>query len=184
MKNSKLLKIILIALILSELIVCLIYYFAFMDLKNKNNNILLLKSQLASKIEKQKYAVSMEQMIKNTNSDIVKINDSILEKNSNVKFIEQIENLARNNGANIKINSLSYLDNSDIIANDLTVLYVSGTMTGNWNAVYSFLHQIESLPFKIKINKFGMTNTTDSPTINSSKNQWQAVFEINVLEYK
>ena len=123
--------------------------------------------------------VSMQNMVKNTDSDTALINNSIVQKNEDIKFIEDIERIARNNGVDIKIDDLSFRDNLSVKLSEFTMLNARVTIDGSWNGIYSFLFELESLPFKIKIDKFVFIHGDIE-----ASNKWQGVFEIGVLKYK
>ena len=121
----------------------------------------------------------MQNMVKNTDSDITLINNSIIQENEDIKFIEDIERIARNNGVEIKIDSLSFKDNISIKSSGLTMLNARVTIDGSWAGIYSFLFELESSPFKIKIDKFASVHGDIELS-----DKWQGVFEIGVLKYK
>jgi hypothetical protein len=187
MNNKKLLKGILTAIILLEMAFCLLYYFGLNDIRDKNNNIYVLKNNLSSQVEKQRYMSSMEQMIENTDTNITKINTSIIQKGEDVKFIEEIEGIAKDNNLIINIDSLSVEENTSFVSSGLAILKVKANMSGGWAGVYSFLSQIESMPFRIKIDKFALISNVDQVMVgtkSANSKQWQGIFEISVLKYK
>jgi Tfp pilus assembly protein PilO len=189
MINSKFIKKIIILLILIEILICVMYYFGFVNLKKKNENISVLRNNLSSQIEKQQYMFSTQKMMKNTDSDITRVNNSLIQKDEDIKFIENIEGIARGNGLIIKIDNLAFEDDPSFSSNGLTILRIKASMSGNWAGMYSFLSQIETLPSKIRIDKFALTNnagqiSTDAEKPTAPGNDWQGVFEISVLKYK
>ena len=52
--------------------------------------------------------------------------------------------------------------------------------------MYKFTYEMESLKYKIKINKFTLANKEELTSVRttSQNKEWQANFEISVLEYK
>lgn len=176
MKHAKLIKKFLIPLIFLEIAIFVFFYFGYLDVKSKNQDASVLKGDLASQVQRQQYMSSMQAMIKSTDSDITKVNNSIVQNDQDVNFIESLEKIARENNLQVVISSLVIKDSKDLSASGLSILSLKANLKGGWAGMYSFLVELESQPFKIKIDKFAMASSEDK--------QWQGVFEIEVLKYK
>jgi hypothetical protein len=186
MNNPKLLKGILSIVVVLVLGMFLLYYFGYNDIKTKNENILTLKNNLVLQTEKQKYASSMEKIIQNTDLNMTRINNSIVNKGEDVKFIEDMEGIAKNNNLLINIDSLAVDENPAFSSADMVVLKVKASVSGSWSGVYSFLLNMESLPFRTKIDKFAMINNKDQVMAGGKvvSREWQGIFEMSILKYK
>ncbi len=189
MNHSRPFKGILVTIILFEIIICIFFIFIFEDIKNKNENISVIKNNILVQTEKQKYTANMLKMIKNTDSNIAKVNSSIIQKEDDIKFIENIEGIARKNGVKIEINTLSFRDDPILTSNNLTMFIVKSTISGNWLGIYSFIYELESLPLKIKIDKLSLFSSIEQMADVRLKpgaliKSWQGTFELSVLKYK
>jgi hypothetical protein len=187
MKNEKSFKKILILLGIVFVGFFVVYYLVYQDIKVKNEHISTLAQDLDFQSSRQEYLISTQRMIQNISSDIDRINNSIVAVDGDVQFIENLESIAKNEGLSISIDSLLIEDDPSFSNNEITTLKVKAKAEGSWAGTYSFLAQIESLPFKVKINKFSIVNDADGGGIDGQKTfslNWQSSFEIQVLKYK
>jgi hypothetical protein len=183
MQKLKISKIIIVPLLLLFLILTLfaVYYFCFVDIQNKNKNISKLENDMAVSTKRTEYLLSVERSVQSAGNDIEKVNSSVLAKDGEVGLIDLLENTAGQNGLQISIDSLS-VDNSYTAMGktNLTTLDVKATVSGNWSGVYTFLSELESLPFISRIDKFALTSLSDGV----SAGKWSGIFEIHILKYK
>jgi hypothetical protein len=133
--------------------------------------------------------ISEQKKINDIDLEINLINNSIIPKEGEIEFIENLELIARENGLSMEINSLVFDDNLNLASSSTEILKIKAKTKGSWSGNYEFLARLESLPVKIKINKFGLTNTSSDIISGVSKNSllnniWQSTFEIDVLKYK
>ena len=168
---------------------CLLSYIVFFDIKHKNERVSLLEHEMSFQSKKRDYMISMERMVQNADSDITLINNSIIPSDGDVRFIESLETMAHDNGLDITIDSLTFEDSRLLASSSVTALKVKAKTKGHWLGAYTFLSQIESLPFKVKIDKFALINAKDETDISANKtgapkSAWQSTFEIRVLKYK
>lgn len=163
-------------------------YFMYRDIRNKNEHISNLEQRLSLKSDKQSYLISTQTVLQNSKPDISRIENSIISKDGDVRFIENIESLARNSGLSITIDSLNSSDISEAVSGEVVGLKIKAKTEGNWAGTYRFLAELESLPVKVKIDRFGLSNTGSqaitTSKISNSGNSWQSNFEIFVLKYK
>jgi hypothetical protein len=137
----------------------------------------------------QQYMISLERTIQNADPDIIRINNSIIAKDGDVEFIETLEQMAKTNGLSVSIDSLTLENNPILAGSNVTILRIKAKTQGSWLGTYTFLSELESLPLKIKVDKFGFANggsDTQTPSGKSAKATvvWQSIFEIVVLKYK
>ncbi len=187
MQNNKFLKIILFVLGLAVLLVFVLYYFVYEDIKSKNQHVSTLSNDLSSQSAKRDYLILTQKVIQNIGIDINRINNSIIAKDGDVKFIENLESIARQNGLTMTIDSLVLADNPEFASSSITTLQIRAKTKGNWSGNYKFLVELESLPIKIRVNKFDLSNTaveTGSDVKKAGVGIWQSTFEISVLKYK
>lgn len=188
MYNPKSLKKILVFLSLIMITLFVGHYFLYRDIKLKNEHISILSAELESQSERQGYLIATERVIESIKEDIELIDKSIIASNEDVDFIEDLEAIARRNGLTIKIDSLVIEDAKELDAAGITTLKVRAKTTGPWVGTYTFLSEVESLPFKIKVNKFAILNTGEGASVEGAtpvlKNEWQSTFEILILKYK
>ena len=189
MDQSKLLKKLIGILIVVLLMLFAAIYFVYGDIKSKNEKILQVEHSVNLKSTQYDYLISMQKFIENTKPEIEKINSSIVSSNGDVDFIENLEARARSHNLKIEIESLT-LVSSDTknSSSSISTLKIKAKADGLWSNVYTFISEIESLPYKIKINKFSLSSNANlinslENTTDESKN-WRANFEISVLKYK
>ena len=178
-------------LTLSTLVVVIfgLCYLVYQDIKDKNENHHTLSHGLLFQNDKQDYLVSTQKTIDNINPDITRINSSVVSKEGEVSFIENLESIARINGLSIEIDSLVFEDRGDSSSSLISVLKIKAKTKGSWYGSYVFLARLESLPFKIKIDRFSLANTGTEVPVPDEKGgvpngDWQSTFEIAVLKYK
>ena len=164
-------------------------YYIFHDIKNKNESISNLQNELTIKTQNQKYMIEAERIIKNSKSDITFVNNSIIATDGDVSFIEDLEALGRSEGLSVSIDSLIYEDDPSLASSTVTTLKIKAKTSGSWSGNYRFLEEIESLPFKVKVNSFNLVSVSeiggpDSKQPTPQTLGWQGTFEIQVLKYK
>lgn len=182
-------KKILIVLGLVIIALCVFYFVFFMKIKSKNEHISLLEQDLSLQNKKQDYVFVMRKMVQNADTQIRQINDSIIQQDGEVHFIETLESLARESGITISIDSISVENDPAFADSEITSLKVKAKTEGSWSGTYVFLTQLESMPYKIKIDNFGLVSLKEDvpldqkrPTL--ARTNWQVSFQIHVLKYK
>lgn len=162
------------------------YYFLYKDIKTKNQKISYLENEISLQSGRQEYLVSTEKLIESLSADISDIDTSIVAKDADVNFIENLEAIAKNNNLSIDIDSLGIEDLPGQKSNDISTLKVRARATGPWKGTYAFFAELESLPFKVKINKYSLSNVSSDTGVDAKKvgQIWQSTFEIVVLKYK
>jgi hypothetical protein len=128
----------------------------------------------------------MQNILDSLSSDINGISGSIVAKGQDVDFVEYLESVSKISGVDLNIENLSYEDHPVLKNTNITTLKIKANTDGTWKSVYSFLAQLESLPYKVKINKFAMVNVPDDSENKGKivKSHWKSSFEIIVLKYK
>ncbi len=161
-------------------------YFLYVEISTKNKKISEMVNNLDSQENRQDYLISMQNLLNSMSSDIDAINGSIVSSDADVQFIEYLESLARDNGVNIKIDSLSFEDSAILKGTNVTSFKIKASTFGSWRGTYAFLSQLESMQYKVKINKFSaVSQSTDlGDQIKKSTGEWKSNFEIVVLKYK
>ncbi len=184
MYQNKSYKNIIILLSSATLLLFGFIYFAYYQIKEKNENILRLQQDLSAKSDKHEYLISLQNTIKEIESEIEKVQKSIIPKSRDVAFIEDLESMARSYGLQIEIQSLSLVSDKNINTDKIAVLKVKARASGSWSSVYRFVSELESLTYKLKIDKIALYTKSDgSSTINRNAD-WEVIFEISVLEEK
>lgn len=186
MEQSGLFKKIIAILSLATLILFGTIYYVYSDIKSKNETILTVEQDLSSKNEKHEYLMSLQNLVESIDPQVKKIESSIIPKSGDVAFIEELESLGRSEGLLVEIDSLNLAGDPKISSSTLSMLKVKFRATGAWAEVYKFVSIIESLKYRIKINKFTLSSKEElTATKNPNGNkEWQGIFEVSVLEYK
>lgn len=186
MNQSGLFKKIIGALSLTSIVLFGAIYFVYNQIKTKNEKILNIEQDLLSKNTKHDYLISLQKLVESIDPEIKKVESSFIPKGGDVAFIEELELLARNSNLNVEIESLNLTSDPKNDSSPLATLKVKAKASGLWSDIYKFIYEMESLKYKIKINKFSIFNKQELTSIRDIKqnNEWQINFEISVLEYK
>lgn len=186
MKSLKSLKQTISILSLAVLALFAAQYFLYRDIKTKNEKVGTLEHELSLQNNRQDYLISMQRLIQSMSGDIESINNSIVPADGDVEFIENIESIGKNNGLKVTIDSLVFEDDPSYKNANVTGLKVKAKTSGSWSGTYAFLTELESLPVKVKINRFALSNVSSDAGIDTKKTGqiWQTGFEIVVLKYK
>ncbi len=186
MEQSGLFKKIIVILSLGSLLLFGVIYYVYSDIKTKNETILTVEQDLSSKNEKHEYLMSLQNVVESIDPEVQKIENSIVPKAGDVAFIEELEALGRSSGLVVEIDSLNLASDPKISSSTFTMLKVKVRASGAWSDVYEFASIMESLKYKIKVNKFTLSNKEELTAIRSqtTNKDWQGIFEISVLEYK
>lgn len=161
------------------------HYFLFKDLINKNENNTRMLDQIQSESGREVYVSTIKKQLQTLDPEIKKVGKTIVGSNDVISFIEELESIARNNGLSIKNNSIS--EEVDAKLSSTTVfLKIRSETNGPWSGTYKFLSELESLPYKVRVNSFSMSSgqTTDASGLPSVSGSWLSTFEIKVLKYK
>ena len=180
----KSLKITIIFLSLVVLALFVVHYLLFGSIRIKNEHISTLENQLSMENDKESYLVSAKKTLDDLSSDTDRISNSIIANGEDVKFIESLESLASSEGLTMDIQSLSFESDPKLASTTVTIFKIKGKTEGSWAGNYTFLAQVESLPFKVKVNRFSLENTAEKASGPTASGPWQAEFEIRVLKYK
>ncbi len=152
------------------------YYSMFSDIKRRNEHASALGDELAVETRNEQYMLSVERELTSSGADIARVNGSIIPADADVTFIDNFESLARSGGLSIEIKSLALKTDNQLLASSTKALDIVAQTKGSWSGTYSFLVQMESLPYKIKINKFSVLKLDNGI--------WQSDFDITALKYK
>ena len=150
MKEYQFLKKIIWILTFFVLVIFVLYYFVFKDIEQKNKSTSDLQNNIAIQIQRDQYTKSVESIIGSAQNSIDVINNSIIGKDNDVVFIENLEIVALDNGLTISFDSLSNDDLPDLANTNMTTLNIRATAKGAWSSSYTFLKELEALPFVFK----------------------------------
>lgn len=187
MYNTQTLKKILLVIGILILIIFVSYYFIYKEIRFKDETYQTLLRDLSFQDAKEEYLISTEKTVDSLISDISRVNDAIVSKDGEVEFIETLESIAKESGLSIEIDSLVFSNDETIVSESVGVLKVKAKTKGSWVGSYIFLSRLESLPLKLKINSFGLSNSLSENVVGKKiirSSVWQSVFEISVLKYK
>lgn len=157
----------------------------YRQIKYRDQSYQVYSKDLLFQNDRQDYLFSAQKIIENLSLDIEHINNSIVSRDGEVEFIENLEGVAKESGLSIEINSILLETNPKLASSSVSILRVRAKTKGSWSDSYLFLSRLESLPYKVKINKFGLVNSSEVISGSSRSNSvWQSSFEIDVLKYK
>jgi len=188
MNRKQTLKRILIFLGICIAILAAISYFAFISIKHTNENISALTAKLVTEKNQQEYLTSTQKIVEQRTQDLAKINDSIVASDGDVQFIENLESLARGDHLNVSIDSLTVEDSTNLSKAGMTTLNVKVKVDGSFSDLFTFLSQIESSPFKIKVDGFSLVvngeGVIPDKKTGVQKVPWEMIIGIHILKYR
>lgn len=188
MYKDKLKKSTVIVLGIVVMVLFVVQYLVFRDIKIKNQKASILSNELLLQSNKEDYMISTGKLMQNISSDINRVHKSIVSSSEDVEFIESLENLANENNLDIKIDSLYIDQNPKATTSPITTLRIRTNPKGGWLGTYKFLKQIESMPVKVKINSYsfmsGASNISSDAQPSINNNNWESIIDISVLKYK
>lgn len=184
--QSSLFKKIIIFLSITAFLLFGAIYFVYAEIRDKSEKIAMADNDLSQKNNRYNYLVSMQKLVSDIEPEIEKINNSIILRTGDVAFIENLEGLARSYDLSVQIESLNLVSDPKSSSSTPATLRIKAKTIGSWANSYLFLSELESLPFKIKVNKFAFQISKDIPKDGKSlpNNIWETSFEISVLKYK
>lgn len=187
MNQSKPYKKIIVALSIASLLLFAGMYFVYAEIRSKNQKVAEVERDLSQKNTRYDYLLSMQKLVKDSEVDIKKIDDSVIAKSGDVAFIEKIESLAKSYSLTIDIESLNIVVDPKSDSN-IATFKIKASVDGAWSNIYLFSSELESLPIKVKVNKFLLKNKDEIPAdktkIGNLGKNWKGSLEISVLEYK
>lgn len=150
LNKTKKLLLIVSALTIAVLVLYIVF---FLQIREKNKNISLLKNEADLVIQKEGRLRSIQQLISDTKDEREKLSTYFVGKDGAVEFIEKIESLEADTGAVIDITSVSVDDIGDVVNEDAELLRLLFKAEGSWQSIYQLLSLIESLPFNVSVTQ-------------------------------
>ncbi|KND46713.1 MAG: hypothetical protein AB201_02635 [Parcubacteria bacterium C7867-006] len=186
MSNSNSFKKIIALLSVIVLVLLCAQYFLYVEISTKNKKISEMVNSLDLQENRQDYLISMQNMLNSMSSNVEAINSSVVSSDADVQFIEYLESLAKENRVNLKIDNLSFEDSAILKDSNVTNFKIKANTSGPWSGTYAFISKLESMQYKVKINKFSaVSQTTDlGDQVTKSTGEWKSNFEMVVLKYK
>ena len=150
-----------IAAVLAVLILLGMYSTLFVIIKNKNNNISILKNQVDIKVRKDQRLSSIKQLMADLDKEIKQIDTYFVSKDGVVNFLESLEALRSVSGAYINVNSVSVND-SELNNIPYELLNVEFTARGSWRSIVKLISLIEILPLGVTIERMQLERIPSS----------------------
>lgn len=175
MKNS--LKIFITLFIITVVIAGVFAYLLYI-LDDAEIMISELGNNIRNEKAKESALESVRKVLNGSNSDSVNLNSYFVDKNNVVSFVKEIENLGKKAGIKLDIVSLNSFIIKDSNGNASDRVFMKIEVVGYWDNVYSMISYIESLPYKLSLNRISF-NVIDSKKL---PRQWDAEIEFSVLQ--
>jgi Tfp pilus assembly protein PilO len=173
MKLSNTQKKLIIVLLVA--IMSIVFYCGFfIVIKNKNNQISILKNQVDIEIRKDQRLHSVKQLMMDLNEEINKINSRFVSNDGVVKLLEDLESLGKVSGASIGVNSVSVESNKDTNL-PYELLKIEFVSRGSWRSVVQTISLLETISLGINIERMQLERLPKS-------NSWQMNASFTVLK--
>ncbi|OHA89767.1 MAG: hypothetical protein A3C70_00715 [Candidatus Zambryskibacteria bacterium RIFCSPHIGHO2_02_FULL_43_14] len=155
-KNSKLLLTVfsLITIILLFALIIGVY-----SIRAKNQKISELINLATQASEVEVMARSIRAVQNSAKEDLEAFDDFVLSDDKLVALIESIEAVGQTLDLETKIVSVSKIEDKKVIVPDM--IYIAMETQGPWAGTFSFLHAIENLPHRVKLDKLSLSKEED-----------------------
>lgn len=177
MKNKLLLlNIIIFFIILS------VFVFGFLSFNKTVKGLKSLSEEVLQENSKKEQVSNLISDFAKSKEDIDFVSSSLVSSGGEVSIIEYIEGLAKQMGLNIEISSVLIEKENELTPNNLSNLVLNIKVSGNWRQVFNFLGLLESIPYKISIDKMSFVYTNDGDKSKEKIGLWEGVFTVKILK--
>lgn len=165
-----------------------LYFYIFLQMKEKSENVSIQLKYLSSEMNREDYAIRTQNYLDVHKTDIQRIKSSIIPQGGEADFISSLESLVHQNNLTINIGSILFDNDKKFASTSIMVLKIKADIRGSWSNIYKFISEIEALQYKVKLNSVMMSKDSqesvqrDSKII-KTKSIWSTNLEIYVLEY-
>ncbi|MBX4200134.1 hypothetical protein KW790_01585 [Candidatus Parcubacteria bacterium] len=135
-----------------------VFVYGVYIVNNKQKQVEMLQSEAGSGSKGDTLIQALKTIQNNDRDELLALNDLIITKESLVTLLELIEKTAKDLGLDIKVNSLQGTEKTTKASPSPTV-NVSLTTTGSWISSITFVHAIESLPYRVIIDTTDMSTS-------------------------
>ena len=168
-KNTK--KIIILAVTVNILVFIVWVFVAYLVFGEKTK-MQEIASQVSEINRKKESLQNLTSTMSNTEEPRKLINSYFVDSSTKADLFEKLEQMAKEVGVNFSFNG----------AQEDATLKFDVSLNGSFSGVYRYLLLVESLPYKIEVEK---TNFQFAPlTDKGDSGRWTANLVINVISYK
>lgn len=158
------------------------YVLFFGNIKEKNENISLIKNEVNIAVQKEINLRSVKDLIKETKEDRLKLDTYFIADDKVVDFIENLEQLSKYAGVDIEVVSVDV--SQDVKKNMSESLDLDFKVSGKWRDIFHLLTLIENMPLKIKILKTNLKVVYSDGVNKKSSGVWEGFFSISTIKLK
>ncbi len=176
--QGKLKKTLLAIPIIFFLLLCVLFFFLY---KNIKNNIEISKRV---QVDLQKETLRREE-VKNFNDsfkliekDKAELETHFAQSSNIVPFLDTIERISNSVGVVTDVSSIE-------VTEDNSALSVQIKSKGSFEQIYKLLLLLENSPYELEFSSVGMYNNSDmsQKEKNNKKNEWVANFKIKLISF-
>mgnify|MGYP001614585040 CR=1 FL=1 len=148
-KNS---KTVLIFSGAATLLLLLVFFWGFRNIRERGANIALLKNKVSEASAEDSLIRSLATLKRSAGEELDAFNNRALTDNNLVSLIESLEDKASSLGLDLEIVSVNKTANESLPL-EVEFLNIVIDADGSWRGVYSFLLALESLPHRVIFEK-------------------------------
>lgn len=148
---------------LALILIILIIYFLFPEIKNNSEEILLQKKQLILLAKEKENLEKMEDIYKNYQSDLDKIEKLLIDPEVPIEFMSFLETTASTSDLQLEISSIT----KEVKIDPLPSLSLQTLVNGSFPNFLEFLEKLEASPYLIEILDLNTQRLTGGDTSTS-----------------
>ena len=180
-------KYILTILIVIDLLLFGAYYYFFMMIKNDNEQVSTLSSELSAEQSNEEKMDSIRNISRGSVADSEKLESLFVGSQDAVTFLKQIEDLTSFAGLSHSTESINLVDDPVLLPDNKENLEIVIDISGNWQDIYYFLSLFDNLPYAVHVNSLTLTELNNNPSNASSTESgglWQGVLDFSAIASK
>ena len=158
------------------------YYILDNQIKGKNREAAVILSEIDSALLVDRQLRGVQNLIRDTEGDREKLNSYFVSNEGIVDFLEVIEGLEQYTGAEVSIKTVGVNDPGEF--ENIEQLELNLTAEGSWEAVYHFFVLIESLPYRIDLNRVQFNSVGKSVSEEGTVDKWRGIFVLSAAKIK
>lgn len=177
MKN-KFKKTSLIVPIIAFLLLCVLFFFLYKEIKNNIEISKQAQANLEKEILRREEVKNFNNSFKSIEQDKALFETHFAQSSDIVPFLNTIEKMADSVGTKAEV---SFIE----VAKDNTGLMIEMKDTGSFSQVYKFLMLLENSPYELEFTSVEMHSTPilDVNGKSIKGNAWEALFKIKLISF-
>ncbi len=179
MKSLTFTQKILVLLFILDVAVAAMYAGLFLMIKKAHRTSGDLLGELQVYITKEARLRGMKEIVRDTETDRLVLDRYFVSIQGIVDTIKLFESIGKQAGVFLEIKNVTVVPNQDDELTEFIQLDLGAA--GSWVAVYHFLSLVESVPYKVQLDKVHMRKLQDTVT---TSGQWNVSLILSIVKLK